>query len=61
MTLAEHLAAFVVRARYEELSKSAREQLKIRILDALGCALGAVGSPTTERVREQIQEFGGAG
>jgi 2-methylcitrate dehydratase len=61
MTLSEHLAAFVVRARYEDLSNSAREQLKIRILDALGCAMGALGSVTTELLREQIQEFGGAG
>ncbi|HEY6343381.1 MAG TPA: MmgE/PrpD family protein [Bryobacteraceae bacterium] len=61
MTLAEHLAAFVVRARYEDLSNVAREQLKIRILDALGCAMGALGSATIELLREQAQEFGGAG
>jgi 2-methylcitrate dehydratase len=61
MTLAEHVAAFVVGARYEHLSNPAREQLKIRILDALGCALGALGSATIELLREQIQEFSGAG
>jgi 2-methylcitrate dehydratase PrpD len=38
MTHAEQLAAFVVRASYDDLSATARQQLKIRVLDALGCA-----------------------
>ena len=41
-TLAEQLAAFVARASYHELSAAAREQLKIRVLDSLGCAIGAL-------------------
>ena len=41
MTCAENLAAFVCRSGYEDLSDTAREQLKVRILDSLGCALGA--------------------
>jgi 2-methylcitrate dehydratase MmgE/PrpD-like protein len=36
MTHAEQLAAFVVRASYDDLSATARQQLKIRVLDALG-------------------------
>ena len=32
MTLVEQLAAFVVRASFDELSAKARDQLKIRIL-----------------------------
>lgn len=48
MTLAERLAAFVTQASYAELSEQARLQLKIRVLDSLGCALGAVaGEPIT--------------
>ncbi len=38
MTHAEELAAFVARASYEKLTRPARQQLKIRILDGLGCA-----------------------
>jgi hypothetical protein len=34
--------AFVVRAAYGELSKAARDQSKIRIMDPLGCAIGAL-------------------
>lgn len=61
MTRAEQLAAFAVRASYEELSEAARRQLKLRVLDALGCAIGAVGSPPLRLIRTQIDDFGGAG
>ena len=44
MTQAEQLAAFVVRASYDDLSEAARTQLKIRVLDALGCAIGALAA-----------------
>jgi len=42
MTLSEQLAAFVVRASFDDLSIESRRQLKIRVLDALGCAIGAL-------------------
>ena len=61
MTHAEQIAAFVSRARYEDLSQTAREQLKIRVLDALGCALGALGSQTMRALYEHTEDFGGAG
>lgn len=60
MTGAQNLAVFVTAAQYEMLSDSARRELKIRILDALGCAIGAMGSATMQAIRSQIDEFGGA-
>ena len=42
MTLVEQLAAFVTRAAYDDLSPEARAQLKIRVLDSLACAVGAL-------------------
>ena len=46
MTQAEQLAAFAAKATYDHLSEAARQQLKIRVLDGLGCALGALeGEP----------------
>ena len=47
MTEVERLAAFAEGASWEKLSKEAREQLKVRIIDALGCAIGALdgGNP----------------
>ncbi|MBI2877473.1 MAG: MmgE/PrpD family protein [Candidatus Tectomicrobia bacterium] len=61
MTQAEQLAAFVVRASYEELSEAARQQLKIRILDALGCAIGALEGEPIGLLRAQNEDFGGVG
>ncbi|MCF6155382.1 MAG: MmgE/PrpD family protein [Candidatus Brocadia sp.] len=60
MTLVEQLASFVVRASYNDLSESARQQLKIRVLDSIGCAIGAVDGKPIRLVREQIEDFGGA-
>src|SRR5678816_2204377 len=51
MSVVEGLAAFVTRSSYEDLSREARLQLKIRILDTLGCAIGAVGADTSQKVR----------
>lgn len=59
MTELDELAAFVTNARFASLSEAAREQLKIRILDTVGCALGALGAPPITAIRSQIDEFGG--
>jgi 2-methylcitrate dehydratase len=59
-TKVQQLAEFACRARYEDLSDEARQQLKLRVLDSLGCALGALGADVPEMVREQVEELGGA-
>ena len=59
MTQVEQLAAFVEHMTYEDLSEEARHQLKIRILDALGCALGAIEGPPIKMLQAQIEDFGG--
>ncbi|MEO6887985.1 MAG: MmgE/PrpD family protein [Ktedonobacteraceae bacterium] len=59
MTEVEQLAAFVVRTGYDDLSEEARQQLKMRILDALGCAIGALEGPPIAMIRAQIEDFGG--
>jgi 2-methylcitrate dehydratase len=61
MTQAEQLAKFIVRASYDNLSMIARFQLKIRILDALGCAIGALEGEPIRLLKAQIGEFDGAG
>src|SRR6185312_9905961 len=60
MTEVERLAAFVTRSTYEDLSTETRQALKIRILDALGCALGALEGPPITMIRDLIAEFGGS-
>ena len=59
MTQVEQLAAFARGVRYEDISEEARQQLKIRIIDALGCAFGALEGPPIKMLRAQLEDFGG--
>ena len=59
MTQVEQLADFVVQSRYESLSNKASQELKIRVLDALGCAIGALDGPPIQMIRAQLEDFGG--
>ncbi len=59
--MVNELAEFVVRAAYADLSEGARAQLKIRIMDSLGCAIGALGGEPVRLLMEQIDDFGGEG
>lgn len=58
-TEVERLAAFVAKMRFEDLSQEAVDALKIRVLDSLGCALGALESPLIAMLRTHIEDFGG--
>ena len=58
-TEVEELAAFVTSARWELLSGEAREALRLRVLDSLGCAIGALDSGVVEAVRAEVEELGG--
>ena len=57
MTVVEQMAEFAVRADVTSLSRSALLQLKIRVLDALGCALGAFDGDPVRRVRQFVVDF----
>src|SRR5579884_2766335 len=59
MTYAEKLAHFVARSSFDRLSKPALLQLKIRVLDALGCAIGALSGPPISLLRKHTGDFGG--
>ena len=59
MTAVTRLACFVVERSWDDLSEVARGELKIRVLDALGCALGALDAPTVKAIRAQLDDFGG--
>jgi 2-methylcitrate dehydratase len=61
MTLVERMARFAAHTSYDDLSEAAREQLKIRILDALACAIGALEGEPVRLVRAQVEEFDGSG
>src|SRR5512136_1000401 len=59
MTLAEQLALFAVQTSYKDISEVARHQLKIRVLDGLGCAIGALMGEPIRLLKAQIEEFNG--
>ena len=59
MTRVEQLAAFIERVSFEDLSRQACEQLKIRVLDGLGCAVGALDGEPIHMLKRQIDDFGG--
>jgi 2-methylcitrate dehydratase len=59
MTEVQKLAEFVLQRGYDDLSAEARQQLKIRILDSLGCAIGALHADPVRKVRSYIEELGG--
>jgi 2-methylcitrate dehydratase len=61
MTIVEELASFVAKTSYDDLSAAARAQLKIRVLDSLGCAIGAVEGEPVRLIRQQTEDFGGTG
>jgi 2-methylcitrate dehydratase len=58
-TLVQELSRFVVNADFDEISDAAKRELKIRVLDALGCAIGALDGEPIRMLRIQLEDFGG--
>jgi 2-methylcitrate dehydratase len=59
MTEVQDLAAFVDRASLDWLSGQALKQLKIRVLDTVGVAVGALSASPVEAVGALVKELGG--
>ncbi|MGO3183225.1 MAG: MmgE/PrpD family protein [Aequorivita sp.] len=59
MTEVQKLASFVNSRKYTDLSEAAVRELKIRLLDSLGCAIGALKGEPVKMVKEQLDDFGG--
>ncbi|HEU5272973.1 MAG TPA: MmgE/PrpD family protein, partial [Xanthobacteraceae bacterium] len=60
MSEVAELARFVDHARLADLSADALEQLKIRVLDTIGVAIGALDAPPIRAIRRLSEELGGA-
>jgi 2-methylcitrate dehydratase len=58
-TEVQRLAEFAAQAKLEDLSPEALEQLKIRVLDTVGVAIGALDAPPMVAIRALIEELGG--
>ncbi len=59
MTEVQQLAHFVTTRKKEDVSDQAREALKIRLLDSIACAIGALEGEPIRMLRDHIEEFGG--
>ncbi|WP_103028936.1 MmgE/PrpD family protein [Salinibacter altiplanensis] len=60
MPIVHDLANFVDTATYDDLSDEAKKQLKVRVLDSLGCAIGALDGGPIRALREHLADLGGA-
>ncbi len=58
--IVHNLASFVNNAAFSDLSEEAKKQLKIRLLDSLGTAIGAIEGPPVKSIRTMIEDFGGS-
>ncbi len=58
-TKVHELAQFVTKASFKDLSPAAKQELKIRVLDALGCAIGALEGEPIRMLQAQLDDFGG--
>jgi len=59
MTAVEDLGRFAERASWEDLSEDARRELRVRVLDSLGCAIGALDGPPVRALHAHLEELGG--
>lgn len=60
MTYAEQLADFIGAKSLDDLDDSSRAQLKIRVLDSLGCAIGAIDGEPIKKIGALIPGSGGS-
>lgn len=59
--LVHDMAGFTSATTFADLSSDAIDALKIRVLDSLGCAFGALTAPPVRMLAAQMEEFGGHG
>ncbi|MEM7733469.1 MAG: MmgE/PrpD family protein [Pseudomonadota bacterium] len=58
-TIVRQLGRFVSEADHKTMSHDAREELKKRILDTIGVAIGALDGEPIKMIREHNEDFGG--
>jgi 2-methylcitrate dehydratase len=61
MTQVQNLARFVADASWEAISDKTRDQIKIRLLDSLACAIGAQNGEPARKIRAVAEELEGNG
>lgn len=61
MTVCEQLAHWSVSADLKLIPSAARERIKLHLLDAIGCAIGALGAEPIEAIRREEASYQAAG
>lgn len=61
MTLARRLAKYVLATRYSDIDKGTTEEMKVRVIDALGCGIGAFGQRPVAIARRAGAKVRGGG
>jgi len=61
VTFVERVAAYAMRARFEDLSNLSLQQVPIHILDSVGCQIAALGAGPINACRAQVEDFGPTG
>jgi len=56
--MAVDLAQFAAAASFDQLPAEIVDALKLRLLDSLACACGALDGPPIRHIREQLEDFG---
>ncbi|MFP3854574.1 MAG: MmgE/PrpD family protein [Anaerolineales bacterium] len=59
-TKVQELADFVTSSRFQDLSEEAVAALKIRVLDSVGCAIGALAGKPMKMLRAHLEDFNGS-
>lgn len=57
--IVHNLARFIDQATFNDLSDEAVNQLKIRLLDSLGTAIGAIEGKPVQAIRKMVKDLGG--
>ena len=60
-TMVRQLGLFVAESDHRRMSKEARDELKKRILDTIGVAIGALDSDVIKMLKSHQADFGGVG
>lgn len=58
-TMVEELGSWAANVKWEDLSDDAREALKGRVLDSIGCAIGALEGEPVKAIRQMTEDLGG--
>ena len=58
-TMVEQLGSWAAKTSWSDLSEQARKTLKARVLDSIGCAIGALSGEPIRKIRQMTDDLNG--